>query len=424
MYFSTLVLFICCCCSATYLTAQSDYDFEIPPNEKNCFQYFDEDAEGVHPVNTFLLAKMTEMMYLERLDYQLRYLQNGCKAVDTIPSSDWIKENCAISDSTFEASFVKRFGHFFDPLLEQKAKHEQHVAEGDITPHTQFKYIQKTYTQEGRFFGFKYKSGLDPELMVISTPTAIFILFRGTDDVGKSQWAEWIGTDFRINQMKAGGALVGTKVHTGFWLSFELIRDQLVTTLAEFDAKNKKIWLAGHSLGAALSVVTGVYLKSYGLDVQNVYAYACPRTIGNKAFIKRCDEILPNGIQRFEYFQDPVTMIWAPGYKYHHVGKRNWYDEEEKGNYQLYQATEERTFISKPTPKYTNIQVEDRKEANRIKRNQMNGSILVGTKMLHYHNPQWYVKAAHAQLTAEQKAKLPAVDDSFPYLYFGRDGCK
>ena len=403
-----------CCFAPIILTAQINYKFDIPAKENECFQYFDETAEGVHPVNNFLLSKMTEMMYLERLDYQIRYLQNGQKAVDSIPSSHWIKENCMVSDSKFQQCFTSRFSHFFEQPPEESEEQK-----------TQFKYIQKTYTKDARFFGFKYQSGLDPELMVISTPSTIFILFRGTDDVGKSQWAEWIGTDFRINQMKAGGALVGTKIHTGFWLSFELIRDQLVTTLAEFDAKNKKVWLAGHSLGAALSVVTGVYLKSYGLDVQNIYAYACPRTIGNKAFIKRCDEILPNGIQRFEYFQDPVTMIWAPGYKYHHVGQRNWYDEEKKGQFKLYQKTDERTFISKPTRKYTNIDLEENpKEGHRIKRNQMNGSIFVSTKMLHYHNPQWYVKAAHAQLSEEQKSYLPDVDDSFPYLYFGRDDCK
>lgn len=415
------VLLVVIFCS---LSAQNIYNFEPPESEKKCFQYFENNATGVNNVNAFLLAKMTEMMYLERLDYQLRYVQNGYQSVDTIPSSDWIKENCTIHDSTFEDSFVQRFQHCFRYPLESQAEHQAHALDSHTNKHTQFKYIQQTYTSDARFFGFKYEHGLDPELMVISTPETIFILFRGTDDVGKSQWAEWIGTDFRISQMKAGGALVGTKIHTGFWLSFELIRDQLVTALAEFDAKNKKIWIAGHSLGAALSVVTGAYLKAYGLDVQNVYAYACPRTIGNKAFVKRCNELLPNSIQRFEYFQDPVTMIWAPGFKYHHVGKRNWYDEEELGKFKFYADTKERTFISKPTQKYTNIDFADRKAAHRIKRNQMNGSIFVRMKMLHYHNPQWYVKAAHAQLTDEQKKKLPDVDDSYPYLYFGRDGCK
>ena len=39
-----------------------------------------------------------------------------------------------------------------------------------------------------------------------------------------------------------------------------------------------------------------------------------------------------------------------------------------------------------------------------------------------YHNPQWYVKAAYQQLTDAQKALLPDVDDSFPYLYDSAKG--
>ena len=49
--------------------------------------------------------------------------------------------------------------------------------------------------------------------------------------MGQSQWAEWIGTDLKISQVNAGGALVGTKLHTGFWQSFDLIRDELIETI-------------------------------------------------------------------------------------------------------------------------------------------------------------------------------------------------
>lgn len=398
--------------------------------EQTCIQAFNDTASGVNAVNTFLLAKMTELMYLERLDYQMRYLANGQQPVDTIPSTDWIEEHCMVTDSNFQTIFEHRFRHYFDhtgydhshteyadnPSAKQTAK--EHSSD------VHFKYIQRIHTEKAHFLGIPYELGLDPELMVISTPKTIFILFRGTDNVRQSKWAEWLGTDFRINQIHAGGALAGTTLHTGFWLSFDLIRDELIATLTEFEADKKQIWIAGHSLGAALSVVTGVYLQSYGLQVANVYAYACPRTIGNKAFIKRANEVLPNRIQRFEYFQDPVTMVWAPGFKYHHVGKRNWYDEAEKGQYKLYKATQERRFITKGLKGYPNITGEDKKECRRVLRNQFSGTTFIGMNMLHYHNPQWYVKAAYAQLSEEEKARLPKVDDSYPYLYYGLKNTK
>jgi len=409
------------------VSAQSlkNYDFHVPICEKKCINYFNDTASGVNNVNAFILAKMTELMYLERLDYQMKYLKNDCKPVDTIKSTDWFRGHCEVKDTNFQDLYAERFKHYFSSPLETEALHESHSLDEGADQHTHFKFINKIHTHTARFMGiFKYKSGLDPELMVISTPKMILILFRGTDDVGKNKWAEWLGTDLRINQTPAGGALAGTRVHTGFWLSFDLIRDQLIETLAQFNAKDKKIWVAGHSLGAALSVITGTYLKAYGLNVQNVYAYACPRTIGNKAFIKKANELLPNRIQRFEYFKDPITLLWAPGFKYHYVGQRNWYDEEKLGEYKLYKNAKERVVVTGGFKKYKYIDTKNRKNARRVRRNQLSGTICIGLDICHYHNPQWYVKAAYAQLTEEEKEHLPKVDDSYPYLYYGRKDSK
>jgi len=401
-----------------------NYDFHAPTYEEQCMNHFNDTASGVHPINAFLLAKMTELMYLERLDYQMRYISNDCKVLDTIESTDAFRAYSVVKDTNFQIVYTERFKHYFKHPLKPAGLKARYESDKEGDAYTHFKFIHKIHTQDARFLGIKYQSGLDPELMVISTPSTIFILFRGTDDVGKNEWAEWLGTDFRINQTPAGGALAGTRIHTGFWLSFDLIRDELIETLAKFDGKNKNIWVAGHSLGAALSVITGTYLKSYGFNVQNVYAYACPRTIGNKAFIKKSKALLPNRVQRFEYFQDPVTMLWAPGFKYDYVGQRNWYDHEAAGNYKLYENTGERVVVTGPFKRYPYIDTTDKKEANRIRRNQLGGTTFIGMKMLHYHNPQWYVKATYGQLTEEEKEHLPKVDDSYPYLYSGRKDSK
>lgn len=394
---------------------QMAHDFEAAPYEQNCMRWFDDTASGVHSVNVFLLAKMTEMMYAERLDYQLRYLNNNREAIDTFQSSDWIKEHCLLDADNFGYAFEHRFRHFFGK-----------IANSYETPDgVEFRFLHRTHTQTARFLGFKYKSGLDPELIIVSTPQTVFILFRGTDDVGEHDWAEWLGTDFRWHQKPAGGTLSGTRIHTGFWLSFDLIRDDLIAALTELNAKDKTIWLAGHSLGAAQAVIAGTYLKAGGWNVQNIYAYACPRTIGNRAFNKKANELLPNRIQRFEYYRDPVTMAWMPGLKYDHIGQRNWYDEEKLGNYQLYTNTLERRFFPLSLRRCKHIEVDlkdraSRKRARRIKRCQHSGTIFVTLPMGQYHNPQWYVKAAYAQLTEEQKAQLPQIDDSYPYFYYGR----
>lgn len=420
-----LLLLAICWTSISQAQAPTFSPASMPAHEQFCMEHFNDTSSGVNNANAFILAKMTELMYAQRLDYQMRYITNDCHSLDTLESTEWLESHTCVTDENFEAVYQSRFEHYFKPHTHTKAKPSGLQAQEEV----EFRYLHKAHTEDGRFMGVKFKSGLDPELMLVSTPTTIFILFRGTDNVGESEWAEWLGTDFRINQRAAGGALVGTRIHTGFWLSFDLIRDELLTALAEMGAKDKTIWVAGHSLGAALSVITGTYLKSSGYNVQNVYAYACPRTIGNRSFIKKANELLPNRIQRFEYYRDPVTLVWAPGYKYHHVGQRNWYDEEKIGGYRLYKNTFERSFLSPSMKKCAHIDgncetKEDKKTRRRIKRCQHSGSIFVTYKICHYHNPQWYVKAAYAQLTDEQKAVLPAVDDSYPYLYYGLDGTK
>lgn len=388
------------------------HTYQAAPYERRCMTAFNDTASGVHSVNAFLLAKMTELMYAERLDYQLRYLHNNRAPIDTFESSDWLSKNCLVNADNFEQAFEHRFQHYFG-----------------TSEQVQFRFLKKTYTEKAHFAGFKYTSGLDPELMVVSTPKMVLILFRGTDRVEEHKWAEWLGTDFRLHQRQAGGALTGTRIHTGFWMSFDLIRDDLIAALTEFKAHDKKIWLAGHSLGAALSVIAGTYLKASGWNVQNIYAYACPRTIGNRAFHKKVNKLLPNRVQRFEYFQDPITMVWMPGFRYDHIGQRNWYDEEKLGDYKFYKDTPERRFGGRSLRKCTHISydstnAESRRKARRIKRCQHSGTTFVTMKMGHYHNPQWYVKAAYAQLTDEEKHHLPQIDDSYPYFYYGLEGTK
>ena len=112
--------------------------------------------------------------------------------------------------------------------------------------------------------------------------------------------------------------------------------------------------------------------------------------------------------------------MWAPGFKYQFIGQRNWYDNQENGNFKLYKNVQERVVFTGSLKKYPHIVSSERKEAKRIKRHQLNGLTPVGMKKLHYHSPQWYVKAAYHQLTESEKKRMPNIDDSYPYLYYYR----
>ncbi|MGB1217996.1 MAG: hypothetical protein ACPG5P_08965, partial [Saprospiraceae bacterium] len=78
-----------------------------------CMKYFDAEATGVNHTNEFFLAKMSELMYPERLDYQFQFLKNNQKPVKGIPSTQWIEENTRVNDDNFGCAFESRFKHYF-----------------------------------------------------------------------------------------------------------------------------------------------------------------------------------------------------------------------------------------------------------------------------------------------------------------------
>ncbi len=374
----------------------SRLEFDAPKKEKGCMAQFDIEAKGNNPINIFLLAKMTELIYPERLDFQYRFL-NDSLVSDTLISTSWLLEHPIITEENFECAFEQRFRHFFDEKTQ-----------------VEFQFIRASFV--GRAKGL-LKAGFDPELMLISTPKAIFIIFRGTDSVGDKKLAEWTGTDFKVALTKGDGPLEGIKLHQGFWGSFALVKDELMMALDQMNAKQKKIWISGHSLGGAMSILSGAYLAGENYPIQNIYTFASPRAIGGKKFKEKVEELLPEKIQRFEFFLDPIPLLWVPPYK--NNGNRNWY-QDEAHDYVFHEKVEERYVASNPT-EFNRIPFIDKrkKEDVKLKREKLSALVTDYKTRMHYHNPQWYVKAAYAQLSEEEKKNLPSVDDSFPFLYYG-----
>lgn len=438
--------------------------FTIPQREKNCMQFFNyNETTTMSPVNAFFLAKMSEMMYPERLFYQLRYLQNDQRPVTSISNSDWIERNSTVTNANFEMAFAGRFAHYFfdetkwprrlniTPIqLQQVNKsvaatrlaagiENVRLDSGRVSPAksvpapernfvqdsidwirantAQFKFIRQR--QGMKFFGID--AGFDPEVMVVTAPRANFIVFRGTDaynEIGNK--GEWIGTDFNLLFKDGTGPLAGTKLHSGFYESYLLIRNELIAQLDAQGGKSKKIWITGHSLGSAMAIVAGADLKAAGYNVQAVYGFSSPRTIGNDAFKTRADNLLAGRIHRFEYYLDPVTVAGFPFY--YAPGKRHWFDESEYGNMQLYTTAEDR-YLS-PNPCEFNWCPGDQRSANSVrllkarKSGMLTDFITQPTQIMgYYHNPQFMLRGISKLLSATEKARLPAIDDSFPFLY-------
>lgn len=372
----------------------------FPINEFRSMRFFNDTASGINGVNAFFLAKFTEQMYPERLDYQFRYIQNGSKVVNQLPSTDELKIHPLINNSNFEKAFELRFRHYFEDTI-----------------NCTFDFIHRFQFDTLKFLGIKSIKGYDPEVILINSPNRLLILYRGTDDIENNRFAEWKGTDFNFSKMKSDSVLNNAHIHEGFWKSFLLINKDLQAYLSTVD-KNKPIWLSGHSLGGAMAILTGVYLKNLGYNVANIYTFASPRTIGDETFCSLANTLLPNRINRFEYYLDPVCLLWMPGYA--EIGNRHWFDHSFVGNYSFYPNEKERYLLKKPFEFRRHKYGSDKKqEVARIYREKNYGFIPGLPTKLYYHNTQWSVKACYKLVPDNLKSSLPAVEDSYPYIYYG-----
>jgi len=85
--------------------------YNIPQKEINCFKHFNHNQQpGRNKINTYLLSKLSQLVYSERLDFELKKLKNPTN----FPPSNFNSKNLnSINNSNFEVDFTKRFSHWF-----------------------------------------------------------------------------------------------------------------------------------------------------------------------------------------------------------------------------------------------------------------------------------------------------------------------
>lgn len=355
---------------------------------------FNPTAEGRNDFNAYLLAYLATAIYPDQLP-KIAIQWHRDLSVRTL-----------VNPVMFTPEFAAATRHlFWNPAMPLSAGNRPPV----FTP---------VYDDDG--------SGYNPLAMVVDTPQAIFVVFRGTSRVANArddftyQWGAWTKTDFNFNQIPLypEDKLPG-KVHQGFWDSLGKIRNRLLDSLvaagAGYGNQGKPVWVAGHSLGAAQAQLFGGWLvKRHNIRVQGVYAFAAPH-VGDRAFVDELNRVFYRGqhLQRFEFINDTVTMMppYAAGYE--RAGVRNYYNDVHTYNFAKAERwwTEDVLFLPTLFGTLGNA-VEGTR--NSVDEHAMRSSFnpkpvhlnLVGSDFC-YHHPTWYLNASYNQLPSAARSAVP-----------------
>ena len=312
-----MVLFLC---TIGNLLAQ-------PANEIGCFKHFNPNSTGNNKTNAYLLSMLTHYV--------------GPPALLNRNADDPRVVALYNNNAAFKTAFERKVKPWFNTSTIPKIPVK-------VTAPTKSKRpVTKLKPKSGVTFDFVYASdeqGIDPEAMIISTSTYIIVCWRGTDRVGNTnnslmgdfyyRWGEWYKTNFNANLVPAQGGSRNAKVHNGMNTSVLVLLSRLAQKLNQYGVQNKKLWITGHSLGGASSVISAYYLKRlHNINTHTVYAYGSPH-VGNQQFITEIDRQLPGGrLQRFDFMSDPTTQIPTAEMGYFRAGIRNWYSKESGKNY-------------------------------------------------------------------------------------------
>lgn len=176
--------------------------------------------------------------------------------------------------------------------------------------------------QAAGFSEVRYFKGKSTDCFVASNDTVILAAFRGTEIRPRNSVTDIqhiiadIKTDCDILLFETP-AHPG-KVHQGFHHALEEIWEDLHNYLKEIHHSSQKLWITGHSLGAALATLAADRYK----EAQGVYTFGSPR-VGNREFTRQYQV----NAFRIVNNSDIVSTVPPPGF-YEHVGEL-WYIDSE-----------------------------------------------------------------------------------------------
>lgn len=173
---------------------------------------------------------------------------------------------------------------------------------------------------------FRSQLGLEASLISVDNTQAyvgtnddsIVVAFRGSESPtsidGLKDWLLTNANNFLIvpegnlgtDYVAAG---VGARFHQGFMGALAEIWDKLYATVdAEFQKKERPIWVTGHSLGGAIALLAAWRFQRNFLPVTAIITFGAPM-IGNDIAAKAFEGAFANKIYRYVGEPDPVPLL-------------------------------------------------------------------------------------------------------------------
>jgi len=159
----------------------------------------------------------------------------------------------------------------------------------------------------------------------------IVISFRGTVASDLKNWV----TDLESLILTSYKNMTGIQVGKGFYKEWNDLLPQVLPAVTNLRKQypSFQIFVTGHSLGAAISVLCALELSEAGYDNISVYNYGLPR-VGNQAFANYYDSMIPNTF-RVVNGHDIVPHTPTINQGFYHVATEVWENPGESMSFRI-----------------------------------------------------------------------------------------
>ncbi len=155
------------------------------------------------------------------------------------------------------------------------------------------------------------------QAFVFTNDKNIIVAFRGTEGDNIFDW--WSDLKFRKRSITS----IPGKWHRGFIAATQQLMLQLLSRV-HFAGKTRRVYITGHSMGAAMAGIFAVYLARMQLDkhVRGIALFGCPRFANAKA-ANWLSNKYAGLLHRWSVVGDRVTGVPPSIFGYRHVGRNH-----------------------------------------------------------------------------------------------------